>query len=168
MEPALVSAWRALDVRPAPHYRPPPAQPIYIKRSLPTPCCDYLSPPLPHGGAKRSACAGLAQLVSEQFLSSEERAAAPQANHVLGGAGAGGAGAGAGGYSAPPPTLLRWCARRRHLALAGLAGSVRVWDAHTELLHADIPTGETPTGPRGHGAASGQRPRGTTISAHAL
>ncbi|KAI8435476.1 hypothetical protein MSG28_003776, partial [Choristoneura fumiferana] len=29
MEPALVSAWRALDVRPAPHYRPPPAQPIY-------------------------------------------------------------------------------------------------------------------------------------------
>ncbi|KAI8435475.1 LOW QUALITY PROTEIN: hypothetical protein MSG28_003776, partial [Choristoneura fumiferana] len=42
---------------------------------------------------------------------------------VLGGAGAGGAGAGAGGYSAPPPTLLRWCARRRHLALAGLAGS---------------------------------------------
>ncbi|XP_073944642.1 uncharacterized protein [Choristoneura fumiferana] len=112
MEPALVSAWRALDVRPAPHYRPPPAQPIY----------------------------SLAQLVSEQFLSSEERAAAPQANHVLGGAGAGGAGAGAGGYSAPPPTLLRWCARRRHLALAGLAGSVRVWDAHTELLHADIPT----------------------------
>ncbi|XP_072932335.1 regulatory-associated protein of mTOR isoform X2 [Epargyreus clarus] len=29
-EPALVSAWRALDVRPAADYRPPPAQPIYM------------------------------------------------------------------------------------------------------------------------------------------
>ncbi|CAK1546886.1 unnamed protein product [Leptosia nina] len=30
MEPQLVSAWRALDVRPAPDYRPPPAQPLYM------------------------------------------------------------------------------------------------------------------------------------------
>ncbi|KAG6458320.1 hypothetical protein O3G_MSEX010798 [Manduca sexta] len=28
--PALLAAWRALDVRPAPDYRPPPAQPIYM------------------------------------------------------------------------------------------------------------------------------------------
>ncbi|CAF4953606.1 unnamed protein product [Pieris macdunnoughi] len=28
-EPRLLTAWRALDVRPAPDYRPPPAQPLY-------------------------------------------------------------------------------------------------------------------------------------------
>ncbi|XP_041978597.1 uncharacterized protein LOC121732708 isoform X2 [Aricia agestis] len=35
-EPALVGAWRALDVRPAPEYRPPPAQPIYSLAQLVT------------------------------------------------------------------------------------------------------------------------------------
>lgn len=36
MEPALVSAWRALDVRPAADYRPPPAQAVYSTYTLPT------------------------------------------------------------------------------------------------------------------------------------
>lgn len=46
-----------------------------------------------------------------------------------------------GEYSAPPAgTLLRWSARNRSLALAGQAATVRLWDAHAEMLHADIPT----------------------------
>ncbi|XP_063380465.1 regulatory-associated protein of mTOR [Cydia fagiglandana] len=110
MEPALVSAWRALDVRPAADYRPPPAQPLY----------------------------SLAQLVSEQFLSAEERAAPPPRDHTLGSSGV----AGVPAYSPPPPpVLLRWCARRRSLALAGLSSTIRLWDASTELLEADINTG---------------------------
>ncbi|PZC72528.1 hypothetical protein B5X24_HaOG211052 [Helicoverpa armigera] len=53
MEPALVSAWRALDVRPAADYRPPPGQAVY----------------------------SLAQLVSEQFASAEERHAGAAGKH---------------------------------------------------------------------------------------
>ncbi|XP_045497811.1 regulatory-associated protein of mTOR [Colias croceus] len=111
MEPQLVSAWRALDVRPAPDYRPPPAQPIY----------------------------SLAQLVSEQFSSADERLAAgkARADAELGVSGGSG-----GGWSAPPPgTLLRWSARRCSLALAGPAPAVRLWDAVAEMLQADIDTG---------------------------
>ncbi|XP_045771418.1 regulatory-associated protein of mTOR isoform X1 [Maniola jurtina] len=104
-EPALVSAWRALDVRPAPDYRPPSAQPIY----------------------------SLAQLVSEQFAPPEERGSTRSLHDSTSPAGA----------SNPPPTgtLVRWSARRRSLALAGQSASVRLWDAHAELLHAEIPTG---------------------------
>ncbi|CAB3223509.1 unnamed protein product [Arctia plantaginis] len=116
LEPALLAAWRALPVRPHADYRPPPAQAVY----------------------------SLAQLVSDQFSSAEDKQAAAKnkhsdANpHPAGGGGAGGAG---GGYSPqPPPTLVRWCARRRTLALAGRAPLVRLWDAHTELLLADIDT----------------------------
>lgn len=54
-----------------------------------------------------------------------------------------GGGGSPGGYSPQPaPTLLRWCGRRRSLALAGRAPVVRLWDAHSELLLADIPTGD--------------------------
>lgn len=42
----------------------------------------------------------------------------------------------------PPPTLMRWCELRRTLALAGRASLLRLWDAHTEMLYADINTGE--------------------------
>ncbi|XP_050671124.1 regulatory-associated protein of mTOR isoform X2 [Leptidea sinapis] len=103
-EPQLVSAWRALDVRPAPEYRPPSAQPLY----------------------------SLAQLVSEQFSSAEERLTTRSSRpDLIPGA----------GWSPPPPgTLLRWCARRATLTLAGAAAALRVWDATTELLRADIPT----------------------------
>lgn len=107
MEPALVCAWRALDVRPAPDYRPPPAQPIY----------------------------SIAQLVSDQFASAEEKQAnnkAKQNDSNLGGS------AYSGGQ--PPVALVRWCAWRRSLALAGLAPTIRVWDAHAELLHLDVNT----------------------------
>lgn len=50
----------------------------------------------------------------------------------------------AAGSSNPPPTgtLVRWSARRRSIALAGQSASVRLWDAHAELLQAEIPTGE--------------------------
>lgn len=68
------------------------------------------------------------------------------AGAVAGGGGgggvAGGSGAGARG-GAPPATLVRWCARRRSLALAGPAAVVRIWDAHRDLHAADIPTGTT-------------------------
>ncbi|XP_047024257.1 regulatory-associated protein of mTOR [Helicoverpa zea] len=109
MEPALVSAWRALDVRPAADYRPPPGQAVY----------------------------SLAQLVSEQFASAEERHAGAAGKHdaALGGGGSGGAYAGP-----PPPTLLRWSGARRSLALAGRCSRVRLWDAAAELLLADIDT----------------------------
>ncbi|CAG9584299.1 unnamed protein product [Danaus chrysippus] len=111
MEPALVSAWRALDVRPSADYRPPPAQPLY---SMYTHC--------------------LAQLVSEQFAPADDGRRA-RAEHNLSGGSLGGE------YSAPPAgTLLRWTARSRSLALAGQAATVRLWDAHAEMLHADIPT----------------------------
>ncbi|KAL0892629.1 hypothetical protein ABMA27_014356 [Loxostege sticticalis] len=117
-EPALVAAWRALDVRPQPDYRPPPAQPLI----------------------------SLAQLVSEQFISADERHGTRQkqadADMVAGGvmSNSPGAAPGAAYGATPPSTLLRWCARRRTLALAGPAPSVRLWDAHAELLHADIDT----------------------------
>ncbi|XP_028167596.1 regulatory-associated protein of mTOR [Ostrinia furnacalis] len=117
-EPTLVAAWRALDVRPQPDYRPPPAQPLI----------------------------SLAQLVSEQFISADERLGARQrhagADMVAGGVMSTGSGSSASaGYSAtPPPTLLRWCGRRRSLALAGPAPAVRLWDAHVELLQAHIDT----------------------------
>ncbi|XP_064071828.1 regulatory-associated protein of mTOR isoform X2 [Vanessa tameamea] len=102
MEPALVSAWRALDVRPAPDYRPPSAQPLY----------------------------SLAQLVTEQFAPADERSGS---KGMLSDPNMGG--------SAPPSgTLLCWSASRRSLALAGQAATVRLWDAHAELLQADIPT----------------------------
>ncbi|XP_037293726.1 protein raptor homolog isoform X3 [Manduca sexta] len=108
-EPALLAAWRALDVRPAPDYRPPPAQPIY----------------------------SLAQLVSDQFTSTDDKQAnnkGKQADPNLSGGG--------GTYSAPPPGVqLRWSAWRRSLALAGPAPALRVWDAHQELHCLDIPTG---------------------------
>lgn len=59
MEPALVSAWRALAVRPAADYRPPPAQAVYsmytrsIHKHIDThtqgrvvhPTADYRPPP---------------------------------------------------------------------------------------------------------------------------
>ncbi|XP_049869335.1 regulatory-associated protein of mTOR [Pectinophora gossypiella] len=61
LEPALVSAWRALPVRAAADYRPPPAQPLY----------------------------SLAQLVSEQFAGGDERPAAGPDPDLAGGAGAG-------------------------------------------------------------------------------
>ncbi|KAJ8727816.1 hypothetical protein PYW08_016201 [Mythimna loreyi] len=111
MEPALVSAWRALDVRPAADYRPPPAQAVY----------------------------SLAQLVSEQFASAEDKQAATKGKQDanLGHPVAGGA---APYAPTPPPTLLRWCAARRTLALAGRANKVRLWDASTELLLTDIDT----------------------------
>lgn len=35
-EPALLAAWRALDARPAPDYRPPPAQPLYGEYAAPS------------------------------------------------------------------------------------------------------------------------------------
>ncbi|CAH0719697.1 unnamed protein product, partial [Brenthis ino] len=105
-EPALLAAWRALDVRPAPDYRPPSAHPISIT----------------------VVGAGLAQLVTEQFSPADERGAARLAD--------------AGCPPTPPSgTLLRWSARRQSLALAGQAASLRLWDAHAELLQADIPTG---------------------------
>ncbi|XP_026331565.1 uncharacterized protein LOC113238930, partial [Hyposmocoma kahamanoa] len=46
-EPALLAAWRALDARPAPDYRPPPAQPLYGE------CCHSLdrAPNAPNGMA---------------------------------------------------------------------------------------------------------------------
>ncbi|XP_075973067.1 regulatory associated protein of MTOR complex 1 [Anticarsia gemmatalis] len=115
MEPALVSAWRALDVRPAADYRPPPGQAVY----------------------------SLAQLVSDQFISAEDKQAATKnkqsdANLV---SPVGGGSSGSSGYSPqPPPTLLRWCAARRTLALAGRAPTVRLWDADSELLLTDINT----------------------------
>lgn len=114
MEPALVSAWRALDVRPAADYRPPPGQAVY----------------------------SLAQLVSDQFISAEDKLAATKGKqtdaNMVSGAGGGGGG---GGYSPqPPPTLVRWSAPRRSLALAGRAARLRLWDAHAELLQADIDT----------------------------
>lgn len=49
--------------------------------------------------------------------------------------------AGAAYAGGVPPTLLSWCPVRRTLALAGRAGRVRLWDASTELLLADIDTG---------------------------
>ncbi|CAK1595697.1 unnamed protein product [Parnassius mnemosyne] len=123
--PALAAAWRALPVRPAADYRPPPAQPIY----------------------------SLAQLVSEQFISGEERQATiktKQSDPNLssgvvsgagGGAGAGAAEGGAGGAGGgPPAVLLRWSEARRSLALAGLCSTIRLWDADAELLSADINT----------------------------
>ncbi|RVE48900.1 hypothetical protein evm_006470 [Chilo suppressalis] len=58
---------------------------------------------------------------------------------VGGGVGAGGSPAG-GFSSTPPPTLVRWCGRRRSLALAGPAPAIRLWDAAAELLQRDIPT----------------------------
>lgn len=85
MEPALVSAWRALDVIPAADYRPPPGQAVYMV-----------------SGAS--------------------------------------SGAGSGYSPTPPSTLVRWCAWRRTLALAGRAPLLRLWDANTELLLADINT----------------------------
>ncbi|KAJ8730454.1 hypothetical protein PYW07_017492 [Mythimna separata] len=111
MEPALVSAWRALDVRPAADYRPPPGQAVY----------------------------SLAQLVSEQFASADDKQASTKGKQDanLGHPVAGGA---APYAPTPPPTLLRWCAARRTLALAGRASRVRLWDASTELLLTDIDT----------------------------
>lgn len=103
IEPALVAAWRALPARAAAEYRPPSAQPI----------------------------AGLAQLVSEQFASAEERQAGRRADGA----------AAAGVAPAPPGTLLRWSGRRRSLAVAGAAPAVRLWDAHAERLAGDVPTG---------------------------
>ncbi|XP_013169289.1 PREDICTED: protein raptor homolog [Papilio xuthus] len=118
--PALAAAWRALPVRPAADYRPPPAQPLY----------------------------SLAQLVSEQFISAEERQAAAKARHSdpnlsvgMGGMGGAGGASGAAGTSAgPPAVLLRWSETRRSLALAGLCGTVRLWDADAEMLSCDIGT----------------------------
>ncbi|KAM3956954.1 LOW QUALITY PROTEIN: regulatory associated protein of MTOR complex 1 [Aphomia sociella] len=127
-EPALVSAWRALDVRPAGDYRPPPAQPIQPIYSI-------------------------AQLVSDQFAPAEDRAASRAAktdvNSSSAGAGAGAAGGAGGGAAAggvaysppPPPTLLCWSGARCSLALAGAAPTVRLWDAATEMLSVEIPTG---------------------------
>lgn len=105
-QPALLSAWRALDTSAAPaaaDYRPPPAQAVY----------------------------SLAQLVSEQFASAEDRQAS---NRTKQDASLGAA------YPAPPGTLLRWCGARRSLALAGRSARLRLWDAEAELLQADIPT----------------------------
>ncbi|CAH0701504.1 unnamed protein product [Spodoptera exigua] len=105
-QPALLAAWRALDTSAAPaaaDYRPPPAQAVY----------------------------SLAQLVSEQFASSEDRQAS---NRTKQDASLGAA------YPAPPGTLLRWCGARRSLALAGRSARLRLWDAEAELLQADIPT----------------------------
>ncbi|XP_068631732.1 regulatory-associated protein of mTOR [Battus philenor] len=113
--PALAGAWRALPVRPASDYRPPPAQPLY----------------------------SLAQLVSEQFISGEERLAASKTKQsdpnlsVGGGVSASGAGSSSAG---PPSVLLRWSEARRSLALAGLCSTVRLWDADTEMLSCDINT----------------------------
>ncbi|XP_053607559.1 regulatory-associated protein of mTOR isoform X2 [Plodia interpunctella] len=117
-EPALVAGWRALDALPAPDYRPPRAQPIY----------------------------SLAQLVSEQFAANYDERGKQDSNNAGGGAGTGAntgaeTGAGAEGYSAPPPTLMRWSAARGSLALAGASALVRVWDARAELLLRDVPTG---------------------------
>ncbi|KAF9817617.1 hypothetical protein SFRURICE_014756 [Spodoptera frugiperda] len=123
-QPALLSAWRALDTSAAPaaaDYRPPPAQAVY----------------------------SLAQLVSEQFASAEDRQASNRTKQdaspnscryvvlyhpdvVCRAVGA--------AYPAPPGTLLRWCGARRSLALAGRSARLRLWDAEAELLQADIPT----------------------------
>lgn len=84
MEPALVSAWRALDVRPAADYRPPPAQAVYSTyRTLHTHACTPTNTAHPHvihcvntyGVLTRVSGAGLAQLVSEQFTSAEDKQA---------------------------------------------------------------------------------------------
>ncbi|KPJ02537.1 Regulatory-associated protein of mTOR [Papilio xuthus] len=94
--------------------------------------------------------AGLAQLVSEQFISAEERQAAAKARHSdpnlsvgmggMGGAGGAGAGGAAATSAGPPAVLLRWSETRRSLALAGLCGTVRLWDADAEMLSCDIGT----------------------------
>lgn len=96
-EPALVSAWRALDVSPPPQYTPPRAQPIY----------------------------SIAQLVSDQFSSNEDKLATnknkQQADPNLGGG-----------------TVVRWVAARRWVAAGGRARGVRLWDARRELRVGDL------------------------------
>ncbi|XP_060802739.1 regulatory-associated protein of mTOR [Amyelois transitella] len=104
-EPALVAAWRALPVLPAPDYRPPPAQPIY----------------------------SLAQLVTDQFGTSTDDRSKNDPNSV--------SGTSSGSVAVPPSTLMSWSASRGSLALAGLCPVVRLWDARSELLQAELPTG---------------------------